>query len=343
MSKQILSTKKEVLAHIVFWMIWVYFKFIQVDNAGKVYFASLNLFEYTWFLIFIGTFYFNYLFVLPKVFRPFKWHKAVFGIAFLYLFFITFRYFIEQFFIKALFDMQNYFPNTHPLFYVYDNLFSGFKPILISTFFWMNVFLIRTLEYNKLILEENKNTEIKFLKAQINPHFIFNTLNTIYSMVYFQSEKSLSAIEKLSQIMRFTTYESQKEAIALSEEIMYIQAYIELEQLRHEDNNFIKFNSKITDENLKVPPYLLLPLIENALKHGVASNLKPIEINLEIKNHTLTFCVKNHIEAQQKDKLNGIGLDNLKKRLEIYYPNNHSLCFTNSDNQFTANLQIHLK
>src|SRR5690606_24616738 len=149
-------------------------------------------------------------------FKVFNWKKAVTGLVTLYLFFIAFRFFLEQFLTAILFDQTNYFADTNIIYYAFDNIYFGSQPIIISTVFWIIVAFIRLSEYNASIIEENKNAEIKFLKAQINPHFVFNTLNNIYSMVYFQSEKSLVAIEKLSQIMRFTTYESQKEKIRLS-------------------------------------------------------------------------------------------------------------------------------
>ena len=162
-------------------------------------------------------------------------------------------------------------------------------------------------------------------------------------MVYFQSDKSLMAIEKLSQIMRFTTYESQKEKIKLADEIDYIKAYIELEQLRHQDSAFIDFRIETQNSSEEIPPYILSPLIENALKHGVTSNEKPILIELRLEDRKLNFKVVNDIAVQKKDKLGGIGLNNLRKRLEIHYPQKHQIKVVNQNNQFTAELEIELK
>lgn len=161
-------------------------------------------------------------------------------------------------------------------------------------------------------------------------------------MVYFQSDKSLTAIEKLSQVMRFTTYESQKEKINLADEVDYIKAYIELEQLRHQETGFVNFTSEIENEHIEIPPYVLSPLVENALKHGVTSGESPIEIRLTANKEQLIFKITNEIGTQKKDKLGGIGLDNLKKRLEIHYPNRHQLYLTNENNHFTAELLINL-
>jgi LytS/YehU family sensor histidine kinase len=162
-------------------------------------------------------------------------------------------------------------------------------------------------------------------------------------MVYFKSEKSLPAIEKLSQIMQFTTYEAQKEKIPLSGEINYIRAYIELEKLRHQEESFVILDIETVSENREIPPYILSPLVENALKHGVMSDETPVRIDLKADNRKLVFCVVNKIGTQKKDKLGGIGLDNLKKRLEIYYPGTHSLEISSENQHFTAKLEIELK
>ncbi|MCW3465143.1 sensor histidine kinase [Chitinophaga nivalis] len=301
-----------------------------------------DLFYMTYAIVFICTFYFHYFIVMKQVFRSFGWGKLLAGLFISYLFFTGARWLTEQVITKMLFDRENYI-NPEFVNYMLDNLHYSSMPIIFSSFLWLGIYFIRLLEYNQVILEENKNIEIKFLKAQINPHFIFNTLNNIYSMVYFQSDKSLTAIEKLSQIMRFTTYESQKEKIQLRDEINYINAYIELEQLRHHETGYINFISEIENESVLIPPYVLSPLVENALKHGTTSNEHPIDIKITANKEQLIFKIKNEIGTQKKDKLGGIGLDNLKKRLEIHYPHTHQLHLTNEKNWFTAELSIKLR
>ncbi|NIG55756.1 sensor histidine kinase [Chitinophaga sp. Cy-1792] len=335
-----LSKKKEVMVHCLFWLLAAYFTFVK--NPIQVKFVVPDLFYGTYLVVFLATFYFHYLVVMKLVFRNFSWWRLVAGLFISYLFFTGMRWLTEQVITDILFDRINY---TNPAFFNYmlDNLQYSSMPVILSSFLWLGIYVIRLLEYNQAILEENKNTEIKFLKAQINPHFIFNTLNNIYSMVYFQSDKSLPAIEKLSQIMRFTTYESQKEKIRLADEVEYIKAYIELEELRHATTAFVNFIDNVDDEYIEIPPYMLSPLVENALKHGVASAKDPITITLHASKQALKFHVENEIGTQQKDKLGGIGLDNLKKRLHLYYPGNHQLQLSSSNNKFTAQLSIKLR
>lgn len=340
MYKGTLSKRVEILIHIIYWFLMGYFTFVKNLVLAKNYLP--DLFLSTYMIVFVMTFYFHYFVVMKLVFKSFQWKRFFVGVLVSYFFFTFLRWLFEQVITKILFDKINY---NNPTFFGYmeDNLHYSSMSIILSSLLWFVIYFIRLLEYNQIILEENKNTEIKFLKAQINPHFIFNTLNNIYSMVYFQSDKSLTAIEKLSQIMRFTTYESQKEKIKLTDEIDYIKAYIELEQLRHQESTCIDF--KIETENIseEIPPYILSPLVENALKHGITSNVKPIVISLKLEDKKLNFKVINDIAVQKKDKLGGIGLDNLKKRLEIHYPQKHQIKLTNQNNQFTAELEIDLR
>ncbi|SKA37537.1 Histidine kinase [Chitinophaga eiseniae] len=334
-----LSKRRALLVHVVFWILMAYFTFVKNPINARLFVP--DLFYTTYVIVFVLTFYFHYLFVMKQVFKSFQWKKLLAGMFASYLFFTGARWLTEQVITDLLLGKTNY---TNPTFlnYMLDNLHYSSMPIIFSSFLWLGIYSIRLLEYNQAILEENKNTEIKFLKAQINPHFVFNTLNNIYSMVYFQSDKSLPAIEKLSQVMRFTTYESQKERIRLADEINYINAYIELEQLRHPETGFIQFISEVANENIEIPPYVLSPLVENALKHGATSGETPITITLTADRQQLRFRTDNAIGTQKKDKLGGIGLGNLKKRLEIHYPHRHQLNLTGDNQHFTAELLIQL-
>jgi len=340
--KSSLSRAKEVLIHGIFWLIWSYYTFLQIGEHG-LQVGVPSLFIVTGQLLYVILFYCSYLFVLPRVFKPFRWKKALLGFVSLFIFFCALRYLTEQVITWHLLQQRNYPPGTHIVYYLYDNLYYSSQPVILSAVLWSVIYLIRTLEYNAYILEVQKNTEIKFLKAQINPHFIFNTLNNIYSMVYFKSERSLPAIEKLSEIMRFTTYESQKERIRIIEEINYIKAYIELEELRHEEDDFVQLTTVVENEQQEIPPYLLSPLVENALKHGVVSGKSPIRVSLTTAQQLLVFKVENEIGNQKKDKLGGIGLDNLRQRLDIYFPGLYELVVQSENNRFVASLKIEWK
>ncbi len=339
-----MTKRKELLFHGLFWLLFSYFELIQFDLRNPYLFTirKLDIFEVSASIVFLTTFYFNYILILPRAFEKLNWKRILIGIAAGFMVFISLRYALEEVLIDQFIGHGNYFEGTELSFYIYDNLYYGSFPLIISSILWILIFNIRLLEYNKHIVEEKSATEVKFLKAQLNPHFMFNTLNNIYSLVYFKSDKALPAIEKLGELMRYTTYETNKERIDLQQEFNYIKSYIELDQLRHEDGNTVTFEISIENSNVQIPPFLLSPLVENALKHGKYNKENPILLDLKQTSNRLLFKITNKINNQKKDKLGGIGLDNLRKSLAINYPDAHSLVITQNQENFSAQLEIKL-
>ena len=191
-------------------------------------------------------------------------------------------------------------------------------------------------------LEQKKTeSELKMLKAQLNPHFLFNTLNNIYSLSLDNSPKTASAIGKLSDILDHVLYKCNGQFVSLSNEIELIKNYIELEKLRYDDRLEITFDTVI-ENNIEIPPLLLLSLVENAFKHGEISNEKPLNIELVGTIDKLYYQVSNSVKEKQKDQQTGIGLNNLKDRLAYYFPQNYQLDYSLKDGIFTAKLQIPL-
>lgn len=337
-SQPSVSRRKEAVWHGIFWLVFLYFSLVSFSK-GKFQ-ADLHLFTATWILLFIITFYVNYCLVLPRVFNPLNWWKALVGFMAIGGFFILLRYLVEQQLAFLLFGQRNYFSGTPTADYIVDNLYFGTQPIFASTIFWLVVSTIRLAEENKRMIEEQKNTEIKFLKAQINPHFVFNTLNNIYAMVHFKSPKSLPAIEKLSSIMRFTTYQAHRSQIKLKEEINYLEACIELEELRHAEESIVKRNIQVDDMEREIPPYILSPLVENALKHGALSAAEPVELELISNHEILRFVVRNKIGNHKKDEVSGIGLQNLERRLYLLFPGRYKLETVSENGTFIASIEI---
>ncbi len=186
---------------------------------------------------------------------------------------------------------------------------------------------MRLVKENAAIKIQKSEAELKFLKARVNPHFIFNSLNNIYSLVYHKKQQeSLQAIESLAGMMRFTTYESEKESIPLRVEIDYIKDFISLEKLRHGKELAVMFNVPSLNYDQRIPPLILSPFIENAFKHGVVDDIKnPVTINLASTGGAILFSVENKISTGKKDGLGGFGLENVRKRLDIYYPGRYKL------------------
>lgn len=193
------------------------------------------------------------------------------------------------------------------------------------------------------------NTELSYLKAQINPHFFFNTLNNIYALTNLDVTKAQEALLKLSRMMRYVLYENQKNETLLSKEIRFIEDYIELMKMRLSSK--VKLNIQIEEpkEDLIIAPMLLLPFLENSFKHGISSQHESeILIKIEVMGDTLFFETRNHIFPVNPDSPeaheNGIGLTNTQRRLSLIYPQKHRLKFGKDEEkqEYWVNLTINL-
>lgn len=193
-------------------------------------------------------------------------------------------------------------------------------------------------------MEKEKNTaEIALLKNQINPHFLFNTLNGIYAMSLKKSDHTPSAIIKLSNMMRYVLYESEHDSVPLTKEIKYIEAYIELQQLRINEKNIVHFEVTGDSDSFFIAPMLLIPFVENAFKYGICADT-PTETLMKIEcfNNTLHFYSRNSKFIKHNNLHKGIGIANVKRRLELFYEGDYMLDIKETENQFIVQLEIKL-
>jgi len=192
---------------------------------------------------------------------------------------------------------------------------------------------------------EKQQAELNYLKSQTNPHFLFNTLNNIYSLARDKSDRTPETILRLSKILRYMLYEAGGSYIAIEQELKIIEDYISLEKLRYDDSLRINFNYNVEDMKQALPPLLLMPLVENAFKHGVSeTRYQPfVDIHLSVARRQLSFFVKNSAEGLAgggKVKEN-IGLSNLKRQLELLYTD-YEVLLEQRDSEFLATLKINL-
>lgn len=312
-------------------------------SKNKPFIGEIELFNSTIFLVKGFVSIIIYFIIAPKIFKSINWKSILLAIVYSFATFIAVRYFIEQIITDLLFNKINYFEGTTISYYIYDNLHYGSFIVFSSLFLWMTLHSINTLQQNNQIEKEKNEAEINFLKSQINPHFLFNTLNNIYSLVSVNSPNSLKAIENLSSIMRFTTYETNKDKIEIEREIDYINQYLDLEQIRYGERFYIEKEFYIENSKKMIHPYIISPFIENALKHGVVKEKDhPIKINLRTNTEHLEISVSNKINQHQKDETSGIGLTNLKKRLNYYFGNNYTFEIKNDYETFHIYLKIPL-
>jgi hypothetical protein len=189
----------------------------------------------------------------------------------------------------------------------------------------------------------NKEMELALLRSQINPHFLFNTLNNINSFVYQDPDKTSYSIIKLSDIMRYMLYETNTDKVFLDKEVTYIHNYLDLQKLRSENKAYIDFQVKGDISRKKIAPMLFIPFVENAVKHGKKNIKNGISITLEVSEDTIIFtCVNRMKETNSVLTVNenGVGLANIKRRLELLYPDKHHLEITKDSDIFSVKLEI---
>jgi len=203
---------------------------------------------------------------------------------------------------------------------------------------------LSNINREKDLSKEKLETELKFLKNQINPHFLFNTLNNIYALARKKSDLAPVIIMKLSKLLRFMLYEAEKSHVPIAEEIRVLEDYVEVEKVRFSKRLHITFTQDIDDQSQAITPLILLPFIENAFKHGPGEMLSDtfIDINIMLNNGYLNFMVINSKEAKEcESNAKKIGLNNVRRQLELMYKE-FKLDIENLNNTFKINLSINL-
>lgn len=324
--------------HVSLWLAFLLIPLFFIENeASQIRYITLG-----WFLelLLAAYFYYNYLFLIPK----FLLKKRI--LLFLILLFAG------MFVISLL--------NTGFVYFTYDifphrwkfNFWWSFKSTI-----YPSLFIIALSSAIRITGEWFKNERIKeemeaeklysdlaFLKSQINPHFLFNTLNNICSLARKKSDDTENAIIKLSQIMRYMLQDSKDEKVCLEKEVEYLESYIELQQMRLSEQIKTSFTVEGDPTLYMIQPLLLIPFVENAFKHGVSYyEVSNIEITLVLRENRLEFSVFNH-KVKHKDEAiepgSGIGLENVTRRLELLYPHAHELKIKDDGEHYRVDLSI---
>lgn len=208
-----------------------------------------------------------------------------------------------------------------------DNLIVFSLLFFTSMAIWAIRWVIIQVRLILTLKNEKKKAELLHLKTQVNPHFFFNTLNNLYGLVDQDPTKAQELILKLSEMMRYSIYEGQKEWVTLDEEIEYIENYMDLHRMRYHKAIDIKFDIQVEDRNIKVMPLLFIILVENAFKHGVEKLRKDAFVHLRLvtTSKVVDFEVENNFDMEEVQDNTGIGLNNLRQRLELVYSKKYEL------------------
>lgn len=255
---------------------------------------------------------------------------------------ILFRYGLQEVAGPMIWGFSNYFGDYTLKYYMLDNvyyavLFSGFG----FAYFFIQYARHTDKKQTDLIMAV-KEAELSFLKSQINPHFLFNNLHCIYTLIYQKNEHALSAVEKLSSLLRYALYE-KREKVDLETEVLHLKDFIQLQKLRVAPDAVILVDLENIDGTLPVSPQLLIGFAENAFKHGDLSDKStPLSITAFTEGNTLTYEVSNKKNRFNKPPEGGIGLQNIQRRLDLLYASRYSWKISDTEHQFTTILKIDL-
>lgn len=304
-------------------------------GLAEVFDPANLLLSFAGFLILFTYALFPYLALKKAYGRP--WYELLFWLLLGALAAAGFRYVSEELIAPLLIGFRNYPAGTSLLTYYLDNLYY----LVLHGSVGVIIYLLQSTKLRERqrqeLLVENQRTELAFLRSQINPHFLFNTLNNVYSLFFQQSDKALPVIERLTTMLRYGLYE-KADKVPLTRELDHLLNFIELEKLRLDFEPDLVIELPEPEAGLLVPPLLLITFAENAFKHGDLR--QPTRIILRASAEELSYTVSNHLGPKQKDQVGGIGLDNLQKRLQLLYPERHELALGQDALIFTAHLKI---
>lgn len=338
-----INRNRVMFLHLFFWCIYVTFIVYQIiffqRERGYDWGRSFNYTSVQ--LVFTLTIaYLNYFVFLPR----FLAHKKL--LKYLLEFLIPFTLLIV-----ARVYLQRYMMADSPRQEYFNSAMYVVQVTAVTLFIVIFVGMLRfavdwfELEARKKEMENEKLiAELNFLKAQINPHFLFNTLNNLYYLAYSKSENTTEVIAKLSQMMRYMIYDSNHPKVLLTKEIEYMQSYISLERMRLNNQIPIQLDIQGSVENVWIAPLIFITFLENAFKHGV-SNDNPkawIKISISLNGNECVYRVENSKDSKPENAKSGIGLQNVKRRLELSYPNHHHLTIEDKPDVYIVQLNLTL-
>lgn len=343
--RTLFKTVIRVFLHIFFWcavlLFFTYFFGAESDNFNDTLLFSLYLMPVT-----IATTYVSIYKLIPEYLITKRYW--LFGLYSFYTLIISGYLIMVSIFFSLIylanFEYEDMNPITRNILLVTTGVY--LVVVIVSAFKLLKLNLNQVENTKKLetkILETQlklKEQELNYLKMQIHPHFLFNTLNTMYGFALKKADETPEMILKLSNLLDYLLYQADKPFVLLTDEINHIKDYIELEKMRFNNSLDVSFKTENILENIKVAPMLLLPFIENSFKHGHLKNgVLGINIELSCTQENLVFKIEN-THSKTVVNINGIGLENIQKRLDLLYKGHYDLKITDSNNLFKVHLKL---
>lgn len=334
-----------IAIHTLVWLLLLVIPYVTTDQIFNSLDPSSNI-KYLFLCLILSTvliliFYFNYFFLIPKYLLTEKYLLyflfLLLAITAVFLVFgVIFSF--SDFNVEALNKTNPTIEKIIPVIIV--NAILLWLLSIVSSILWTIYNRLKQTETEKL------TAQIASLKSQINPHFLFNTLNNIYATAIDTSPKAAEMVDKLSEMMRYTMKDNQKDFVLLEDEINYIDNFIELQKIRLDRNVKLEYYSLENIPAMQIAPMLLIPFIENTFKHGVNSEQKShIKISMTMnKTEFQLSVVNNKVNVQREiSERSGLGIENTKHRLHLIYPSKHLLVINDTEKEFSVSLHINLQ
>lgn len=313
----------------------------KIVQHTRLYLWITSTFFLSVFIVYVINFYTFCDWFLHKK----KIHFYFLSIPFSLLIFAGVRYVIQEVIVYHIIGIHNY--DVRDLewgYYIRDNFFFGLPAVIFSALSYLFWQFQTTQQYNQELLLENKKAEFQMLKAQVSPHFLFNTLNSFYSQLILKDDEMASDVLVLSDLLRYVITETEKDEAILSKEIQFIQNYIHLQKKRFEDQLYLDFSVEGNYGSEKILSSALIHFIENVFKHGKLNNPEQkASIAIKVKEDFLEISTFNYCVNGENYSSTGIGFENLIKRLEYMYKDKFVLEKTEENNTFKTYLKIPLK
>ena len=340
--------KRPIVYHSLFWISYFLFNTLRWGSYFDDYLYSLqsNLVEFPIHIILV---YINLYFLLPR-YIPSKlsWYLVMLFLAILAMsllrIVITYEFVTTEVWRESVIKDQELFGANYIIAVFIGELYV----VGLTTAIKLIIDWVRTQRRARELERRNHETELSYLRSQVQPHFFFNTLNNLYSLTLDKSDKAPETVLKLSDLMSYVIYKGKNNRVELAEEIVHIKNYIDLEQLRYGDKTIAKFNISGEVANKTLPPLILMPFVENSFKHGARykSGESPILINLTVDDLTLHFETVNAKAKSNNIKngkdLSGIGIQNTMRRLELLYDKNFNLNIIEAQETYKISLKLAL-
>jgi sensor histidine kinase YesM len=332
---------KYKLHHLLFWLLffagWYFLRF--QDFATTRIALEVTAIKVLHLALMV---YITNLVLIPKLLYQKKY--LLFGI--IYVSFIFINALVKLNTIGGVMNIPNFSVWHDFKTRFYDNIIPHYLLVSTGAAIKLLADYVRAQRRLTEITKEKAESELKFLKSQINPHFLFNSLNSVYFLIDKSNKEARESLHKFSEMLRYQLYECVGEKIEIEKEIKYLEDYVDLQRLRKDEHYAVQFNCAEEVKGFSIEPLLLIPFVENSFKHlshFINGKMNHVSINAERTNGEFSFSVANTVDYtsnKNTDPVGGIGLRNVKRRLELLYPDKHELSIKEEDGWFKVHMRL---